>query len=233
MHDHYTYWLINILTIVFPFLLSFDRKVAFYKSWRLLWPGLLISGLFFTGWDVLFTAKGVWSFSDRYITGVKWLGLPVEEWFFFLAIPYACVFIYDCLLAYFPFRKKADKGWPVFMVLGICLLVAGLLFYDRAYTFSSFTLCGAALLIVYLLRRKMILFRADAFLVMYLISLVPFFIVNGFLTALPVVIYNDAENLGIRLYTIPFEDSFYGLLLMLGNVGIMEGLRSRKAASGI
>lgn len=228
MHDHYTYWLINIATIIFPFLLSFDRKVAFYKSWRQLWPGLLITGLFFIGWDILFTAKGVWSFSNRYITGVKLLGLPAEEWFFFLAIPYACVFIYDCLLAYFPFRKKHDWGWPFFVVPGIVLTGAGLVFYNRAYTCSSFILCGMALLAVYLLRRKMKRFRADAFLVMYFVSLVPFFIVNGFLTALPVVIYNDAENLGIRLYTIPFEDSFYGLLLMLGNVGIMEWLRGRK-----
>jgi len=228
MHEHYTYWLINILTIIFPFLLSFDRKVAFYKSWSKLWPGLLITGLFFIGWDILFTAKGTWSFSNRYITGIKPLGLPVEEWFFFLAIPYACVFIYDCLLAYFPFRKKADRAWPVFVVLGISLLVIGLVFYQKAYTFSSFTLCGIALLIVYLLRKKISLFRADAFLVMFLVSLIPFFIVNGFLTALPVVMYNDAENLGIRLYTIPFEDTFYGMLLMLGNVAIMEWIRGRK-----
>jgi lycopene cyclase domain-containing protein len=230
MPDHYTYWLINILTIIFPFLLSFDRKVAFYKHWRQLWPGLLITGLFFIAWDVLFTAKNVWSFSDRYITGVKLLGLPVEEWFFFLAIPYACVFIYDCLLAYFPFRKKADKAWPALWILGIGLLGIGFVFYNRAYTFSSFTFCGVALLAIYLLRRKIPLFRADAFLVMYLISLIPFFVVNGFLTALPVVMYNDAENLGIRLYTIPFEDSFYGLLLMLGNVTIMEYLRGRKCS---
>jgi lycopene cyclase domain-containing protein len=228
MPDRYTYWLIDILTIIFPFLLSFDRKVAFYRHWRLLWPGLLITGLFFIGWDVLFTAKGVWSFSDRYITGFKILGLPAEEWFFFLAIPYACVFIYDCLLAYFPFRKKADNAWPVFWVLGTGLLVIGAIFWQKAYTCSSFTFCGVALLIVYFLRKKIVLFRADAFLVMYLISLVPFLIVNGFLTALPVVIYNNAENLGIRWYTIPFEDSFYGMLLMLGNVAIMEWLRGRK-----
>jgi hypothetical protein len=38
-------------------------------------------------------------------------------------------------------------------------------------------------------------------LVSYLIILVPFLIVNGFLTAIPVVIYNDAENLGILIFT--------------------------------
>lgn len=83
---------------------------------------------------------------------------------------------------------------------------------------------------VYLLRRKIPAFRADAFLIMYLVSLLPFLVVNGFLTAMPVVIYNDAENLGWRIYTIPFEDCFYGMLLMLGNVAIMEWLRGRQKA---
>ena len=77
---------------------------------------------------------------------------------------------------------------------------------------------------LYLFRRKNS-FRADAFLVSYLISLIPFFAVNGLLTSIPVVIYNDAENLGVRLGTIPFEDVFYGMLLMLGNIGIMEWSR--------
>jgi lycopene cyclase domain-containing protein len=51
--------------------------------------------------------------------------------------------------------------------------------------------------------------------------------VNGFLTAIPVVLYNDEENVGIRLYSIPLEDVFYGMLLLFMNIVIYEKLKNR------
>jgi lycopene cyclase domain-containing protein len=64
--------------------------------------------------------------------------------------------------------------------------------------------------------------------VAYLIILIPFLIVNGLLTAIPVVLYNDNENLGIRLYTIPIEDIFYGMLLVMMNVVGYERFKLKK-----
>jgi lycopene cyclase domain-containing protein len=61
----------------------------------------------------------------------------------------------------------------------------------------------------------------------YLVHLIPFFAINGVLTALPVVVYNDAENLGVRLGTVPADDLVYSLLLFLMNVTFYEWLRRR------
>jgi lycopene cyclase domain-containing protein len=63
--------------------------------------------------------------------------------------------------------------------------------------------------------------------------LIPFLIVNGLLTSIPVVIYNDNENLGIRIYTIPIEDTVYGMLNMLGVVTIMEEMNKGKSARSL
>jgi lycopene cyclase domain-containing protein len=139
------------------------------------------------------------------------------------------VFIYECVHYYFKLRDKQDWGWKVLLWAGIVVLVTGLMNSYKAYTFTSFSFCGFALVLLYLFRNRFPSFHAAVFIIAYFISLVPFFIVNGILTALPVVAYNDMENLGIRLYTIPVEDSVYGMLLLLCNIAGMEWMRGRRA----
>ena len=51
------------------------------------------------------------------------------------------------------------------------------------------------------------------------------FIINGILTSLPVVTYNDLHNLGLQIFTIPVEDFGYLFLLLLMNVTIYEYLK--------
>ena len=62
--------------------------------------------------------------------------------------------------------------------------------------------------------------------------LIPFLIVNGILTGSfikdEVVWYDDLENLGLRIFTIPIEDAFYGMLLLSLSISIYEYLRKKK-----
>ena len=212
--ERYIYIALDLFTLLGPLALSFDKKVAFYKWWKPLFlRGILPTAAFFIFWDVLFTQWGIWNFNPAYLCGVFWLGLPLEEWLFFIVVPYACAFIYACIRAYGKWRGQ-DKSVRMTAVLGVLLLAVGLVFYERAYTLYAFGGCGLGCIIAVLLRRRVPRFRFDTFLVSYGIILAPFLLVNGVLTAMPVVRYDNAENLAFRIHTIPVEDTFYGMLMV-------------------
>ena len=99
--SHFLYFFTHLMAFIPVFLLSFDKKVAFYKTWKSLFPALLIVSVVFWLWDIVKTDYEVWGFNPRYYTFL--LGnLPIEEWLFFITFPFCSVFIYECLNKYFP-----------------------------------------------------------------------------------------------------------------------------------
>ena len=88
------FWVIT-LSFIGPFLLSFDKKIAFYKNWRFLLPSILLVALFFICWDEWFTKMGIWGFNPKYIQGIYGGHLPLEEILFFIVIPYNCLFVFN------------------------------------------------------------------------------------------------------------------------------------------
>jgi lycopene cyclase domain-containing protein len=206
-------WL-NIATFGTIFL-SFDKKVAFYKYFKSLAIAMFLTAIVFIPWDSLFTYEGVWGFNDFYILGPRLFKLPLEEWLFFITVPFSCTFIHYVLKAYFknPFSTRFTSiFWLIFSIL---IVLIGVLYSDQYYTFSSFLIAGVAVFVINLYNPK---FMTD-FMLTYLIALIPFLIVNSILTGSfteePVVWYNDTHNFGIRLGTIPLEDTVYNLLLLL------------------
>ncbi|MGM9477754.1 lycopene cyclase domain-containing protein [Pedobacter sp. GSP4] len=224
-----TYLLINISVILFPLALSFDKKVHFFSKWKFVFPAILITGAVFLIWDMLFTQLNVWSFNPKYIIGINLFGLPLEEMLFFLTVPYACIFIYECLNVYFPNNNLQKYSLAISnLILGIC--VALLFFgYNRWYTLINF---GFLFLVLAYVEYVNFEFRfMYRFFRAYLVALIPFYIVNGFLTAIPVVMYNDKQNMGFRVGTIPFEDHFYLMGLLLLNIYLYEVFKSKGVKS--
>lgn len=234
MEDRYLYLLIDFLSIIFPLIFSFHPLGKFYKKWKYLWPAIVIPALFFIAWDVLFTSMGVWSFNERYLTGIMIFNLPLEEVLFFICIPYACAFTYDSVNILSGKERISAQGQNFITDLLIFgLLITGALHIDRWYTSVTFIL--TALFLVFIRR----VWKPDfvgKFYFAFVFILIPFFIVNGVLTGSmidePIVRYNDSENLGIRMFTIPFEDTFYGMLLLMMNISIFEYLQKKKGPLG-
>jgi lycopene cyclase domain-containing protein len=91
----YLYLWLDLFTLLGPLALSFDKKVAFYKNWKALFIGTIAMMLVFIPWDIIFTIEEIWAFNDAYLCGIRIFHLPLEEWLFFIVVPYACIFIYE------------------------------------------------------------------------------------------------------------------------------------------
>ncbi|NND76750.1 MAG: lycopene cyclase domain-containing protein [Flavobacteriales bacterium] len=226
---NYFYLFLDIISISFPLLATFDKRISYYKDLKYLFPAMLITGGVFITWDVLFTQWGVWGFNSKYLIGIDIFNLPMEEWLFFLCIPYASIFIYASL-KYFKkgFINSFNSKW-VSYILSAILIILAITFLDRAYTATTFFALAAFILTLELLIKPKWL---SHFYVSYIWVLIPFFVINGFLTGSfieeQVVWYNNAEQIGIRMGTIPIEDTFYGMLLILMNVSLFEYFKSKR-----
>lgn len=224
------YVLLNLIVVAFPFILSFDKKVAFHKQWPAVFTSIGLVVLVFGVWDVWMTARGVWSFNPAYSGTFKILGLPPGEWLFFICVPYACIFILACVRGYLKDKELDFPRWK-WLALAGAFVGAALFFTGKTYTFTVFlsvalALAGSAWLIPDTLKSR-------NFWLAMLITYLPFIVANGILTGRPVVLYDDMQNLGIRIGTIPLEDFFFSfsmLLLALGGFDYLQTRFGRKKA---
>ena len=71
------------------------------------------------------------------------------------------------------------------------------------------------------------------FWLMYIISWLPFLLVNGSLTGLftseALVNYSSSEIIGLRIWTIPIEDSIYSLGMLLTVTWVYETFKSKSS----
>ena len=229
----FVYLLVNFFAVIVPLLFSFHPKIKFYKAWKAFFIAAAIVALIFLTWDYIFLRLGVWSFNPRYITGAFLFGLPVEEILFFICIPFACVFTYYCLDKFYKLDWPARTEDFFCIALSLGLLLAGIIWGEKLYT--SVTFISTAMVCLLLKFAAKIKWFGKAVTV-YAVLLIPFLIVNGILTGSgleePVVQYNNGENLGIRILTIPIEDTVYGFELILLNVFFFEWMRGKQLRSG-
>lgn len=223
----WTYFIILGLSLLYPLVQSFEKRVYMHRKFRFMFPGILITGAVYILWDIWFTRAGIWGFNHNFTRDYYLLGLPVEEWLFFLVVPYCCFFLFEVLRLFV--REFHFPGTSrIILILMLVLLAGSLPFvYKKTYTLTAFSFTGIMLVLQLLQKTYRTWF--SGFLVAYLLSLVPFMVVNGVLTSLPVVWYNNAENLGIRVFTVPVDDFIYLFGLLLPSMNIYQLLLHKYA----
>lgn len=221
----YEYFLLNILILMGPLALSFDRRVYFIQYYKSLLVAILSTMIPFLIWDVLVTGRHWW-FNESYTLHMNFLGLPPGEWLFFVTVPYATLFIWQVFKTYFNERTLPvlkNIFWPVvgfFVLLSIRAAVSG-----REYTALAALAFVVSLVVDRVLKINLIQYKLFYWLLAT--QLVLMLIFNGYLTFRPVVLYNPQYQLDFRIGTIPIEDFFYGYALAFLNITLFERFKRK------
>ena len=206
------YFYLNLAIIGFPLFFSFERRIKFYKRFNALVVSLLAVGVFFVIWDVFATYRGVWSFNPAYVSELEVLGLPLEEIFFFITVPYSCLFVFDALGHFFEDKKLFNiRKWLLAVIAGLVILAA-FVFYGREYTFLAILSVGLTIMFVTLVNIELLSSRS--YWIYTFLTLILFLIFNYVLTSYPVVEYSSNAITGLRVFTIPIEDFMFNFAML-------------------
>lgn len=246
------YLWVNAACLAFPLLLSFDRRVAFYKSWPAFSVATLVTLAVFIPWDVAFATRGIWGFNPNYLIGVDILHLPLEEWLFFISIPYACTFTFACFKAYGRGPMPARVARTILTIVHVFLWTVPLVHWWITGTFHAYTCSafGFGIVLTGLCFMRKPWGTLGWFFRAFPALCVPFLIANGVLTGIHfwkypvwntrpegisdmIVWYNNDHNLGVRLMSVPLDDFVYAFGLIGLNVLVYEWWSSRKRRSSI
>jgi lycopene cyclase domain-containing protein len=89
------YLKILLISGIVPFLFSFYKPLHFYKKPLALFASILSVVIVFGVWDIFATINNHWHFDSKGIFGIYFLYLPLEEWLFFIIIPFCCIFTWE------------------------------------------------------------------------------------------------------------------------------------------
>ena len=224
--DHYLYLMIMSGSVIVPIIFSFHKRLNFHKNIIPFFLGLCIMLPVFISWDIWFTESSIWGFNPDYLVGLYFFSLPLEECLFFICIPFCCTFTYHVVWT-LSANNSHNSYKYLSLTISLILVITGVLFIEKWYTSITFIGLSIVLLIALTVVNMKIFYKT------FLILLIPFTIVNGLLTGSmiqdQVVWYDNSFNLGIRFFTIPIEDIFYAMfMLLLVMIGYQITLNKRK-----
>jgi lycopene beta-cyclase len=117
-HLEYLAVLGSCLAVTLP--LELILHVGVYRQTRRLLTSLGCVGAVFVTWDLVGAQLGHWDYNPTRVTGFRLLGLPVEEYLFFLVTPLCGILAYEAVRATLPDvsrwlakrRKQLQRGIP-------------------------------------------------------------------------------------------------------------------------
>lgn len=208
-----------------PFLISMLPQFRnFWRHWRALLLGYAAVSLPWILLDALSHARGWWSYSPQHVSSIELLGLPIEEILFFFTVPFACMFVMYVFEARSWSKLTRSSLFAILAVITIACAALAALSVGKERSIVDLVLflaaLGAALKLGY---AKQTIFWTWSAAVLIL-----FLVFNSVLTGLPIVVYDEQFMSGVRIGTIPVEDTFYNFAFLWMFLFVFRYARLRK-----
>jgi lycopene cyclase domain-containing protein len=218
----YEYLLFNLSVVSGPLIFGSTRLFYFHNRFKATVLAILMAALPFIIWDM--SVAGIhWYYNEHYIMGIYLLELPLEEWLFFISVPYACLFTWEMITRRTKNNSLISKSLIVFSAA--LFMISGLVFLFLGKIYTGLALSALGLVALYdQTYGGAILNYTKTYLFIGMVILFTL-VFNGYLTGRPIVLYNEQYQTGIRLITTPVEDFGFGLALLLLTVTIFEKLK--------
>ena len=100
------YLIVLALCLIVTAPLELLLGVRVYRQTRRLALTLLSTGAVFVTWDLVGARLGHWGYEQSRIVGVHFLGLPLEEYLFFIVVPLCGVLAYEAVRVTLERRRR-------------------------------------------------------------------------------------------------------------------------------
>ena len=216
------YLFFNLLVVLGPLVCSFEQRVHYVSRWGMALLTATLVAIPYTFWDMLVVGRH-WTFNPQFTLDIHPGGLPPGEWLFFFTVPFACLFVWESICAYRAPNPRsglriARYGFYAGFPAAVIVLIAG-----REFTAFVALSVAVAALADWAFQTDLLL-QPRAYLFLGLVTLL-ILVCNSYLAGRPIVFYEDAYRLGLRIGAIPIEDFGYGLGLVLLNAVVYEKLK--------
>ena len=137
---NFTYLLLLIGIFAVPIIFGSKKQIGFFSNLKYLIPAILFSVAIFVMWDLRFEEQAIWRFNSEFLTGMNILNLPIEEWLYFIGIPFLGVFIFENIKYYFNNFERPNTFLGLSLALFILFVIVAYFSRQKLYPFFTFFL---------------------------------------------------------------------------------------------
>ncbi|MEJ5961555.1 lycopene cyclase domain-containing protein [Pedobacter immunditicola] len=217
--------LFNLILILVPFLLAFDKKAVVFNGWKAIFPSVAIMGIVAVIIKIIFARYKLVLYDYSQTSGVSFFEVPGESALFCFTVPFAGICIYNYLNSRFP-KNELEKYSLALSNIFLGLSIAIIFFaYTKAYTVLTFSLFLLLLLYIEYINTYRFMYRFyrvyGLFILLYALSQLLFN--NG-----STIAYHVAHTIKFNVAYVPFENYFLLGLFLLAAIYLFEFFKRPK-----